>query len=166
MIFLTIGTQRFPFGRLLETVDLLIENKIIQDKVIAQIGYTEYKAKQMETFQFADAETMDNYLAQADLLICHAGVGTITKALSMQKKVLIFPREKKFGEHVDDHQSEIAAVFKQRGHLTVAHNYEEMKEQIMHIYEQDFVPFQPQPSFLLDSIRDFVVSIDRRGKLS
>ena len=38
MIFITVGTQKFQFNRLLKTIDNLIENKEIVDKVICQAG--------------------------------------------------------------------------------------------------------------------------------
>ena len=45
MIFITVGSQKFQFNRLLEQIDLLIENKIIKEEVFAQIGSSDYIPK-------------------------------------------------------------------------------------------------------------------------
>lgn len=42
MIFITLGSQKFQFDRLLKAVDELIERGIIQDEVFAQTGYSTY----------------------------------------------------------------------------------------------------------------------------
>ena len=43
MIFITLGSQKFQFNRLLKAVDDLIEHKKIQDEVFAQTGYSDYQ---------------------------------------------------------------------------------------------------------------------------
>ena len=41
MIFITLGSQKFQFNRLLKTVDELVERGIIKEEVFAQIGYSD-----------------------------------------------------------------------------------------------------------------------------
>ena len=48
MIFLTLGSQKFQFNRLLQAVDELIEKGIIVDETFAQIGYSDYQPKHFE----------------------------------------------------------------------------------------------------------------------
>ena len=43
MIFITLGSQKFQFNRLLKKVDELIENGTINEEVFAQIGASDYK---------------------------------------------------------------------------------------------------------------------------
>ena len=43
MIFITLGSQKFQFNRLLKAVDKLVANGTITDNVVAQIGYSDYK---------------------------------------------------------------------------------------------------------------------------
>lgn len=45
MIFITLGSQKFQFNRLLQAVDQLIEKSVIEDEVFAQIGYSDYQPK-------------------------------------------------------------------------------------------------------------------------
>lgn len=43
MIFITLGSQKFQFNRLLKAVDELVAAGKIKDEVFAQIGYSDYK---------------------------------------------------------------------------------------------------------------------------
>ena len=56
MIFITLGSQKFQFNRLLQAVDELIEKGVIDDEVFAQIGYSDYEPKHFEYKQFLDRE--------------------------------------------------------------------------------------------------------------
>lgn len=45
MIFITLGSQKFQFDRLLKEVDKLVGEQFINQEVFAQIGYSKYKPK-------------------------------------------------------------------------------------------------------------------------
>ena len=54
-------------------------------------------------------------MARVDNVVCHAGVGTIMTALQRGHTPVVIPRQARHGEHVDDHQLEIAHRFVERG---------------------------------------------------
>ena len=108
MIFITVGTQKFQFNRLLKIVDDLIGEKLISDNVVAQVGHSRYIPKNFNSFQFKSENEINLLIENADIIITHSGVGSITTALKLQKKVIVVPRLKEYKEHVDDHQLEIA----------------------------------------------------------
>lgn len=114
MIFITLGTQKFPFTRLLKQVDNLIEQHLINDTVICQTGFTDYYSKNMMCKKFIEREEFQTYLEMCDLVICHAGAGTITSALKKGKKTIIVPRLSQYGEHIDDHQLELSKAFSEK----------------------------------------------------
>ena len=60
MIFITLGSQKFQFNRLLQAVDELIEKGVIADEVFAQIGYSDYEPKYFEYKQFLDREEFED----------------------------------------------------------------------------------------------------------
>lgn len=111
MIFIAVGTQRFPFDRLLKTIDDQIKRGQINEKVVAQIGYSKYKPKYYKAYDFLPAKQFTRYIQNCDLLITHGGVGTILKGKKYHKTVIVVPRLAKYHEHVDDHQLEIAEDF-------------------------------------------------------
>ena len=54
MIFVTLGSQKFQFNRLLIEIDRLIEEKKITEEVFAQIGYSDYKPRNYEYKEFLE----------------------------------------------------------------------------------------------------------------
>lgn len=131
MTFVTLGTQNFSFNRLLELVDRLIEEGVIRDEVFAQIGYSTYIPRNYSSMHFLDPADYNRYITEADLVIAHAGVGTIMNCLSHCKKLIVVPRTKSYNEHVDDHQSQIADAFAEKGYLLCAGSYDALKDAVL-----------------------------------
>jgi UDP-N-acetylglucosamine transferase subunit ALG13 len=70
----------------------------------------------------------DEFVAEierADVVVSHAGVGTFVRCLESGKAPVLVPRRAARGEHVDDHQLQIAEVAAQRG-LAVVREVEEL----------------------------------------
>ena len=117
MILVMLGTQNNDFHRLLEEIEKNIENGNINEEVVVQAGFTKYKSDKMKIFSLTSKENLENLIKQADLIITHAGVGSIEMALEQNKKVIAVPRLKKFGEHVNDHQKDIEKKLDEKGCL-------------------------------------------------
>ena len=111
MIFVTLGSQKFQFNRLLIELDKLVEEKKICNDIFAQIGYSDYKPKNYEFKEFLDREQFAEFMDKCDTVITHGGTGAIVGAVKRDKKVIAVPRLAKFGEHVDDHQLQIIDQF-------------------------------------------------------
>ena len=109
MIFITLGSQKFQFNRLLKAIDNLDTN----DEIFAQIGYSDYKPKKFRYKAFLDREEFDTMMEKSDIVVTHGGTGAIIGAVKKGKKVIAVPRLAKFGEHVDDHQIQIVKQFKE-----------------------------------------------------
>jgi len=107
LIFVTVGTHSHPFNRLLEIVDSLPAD---QERIV-QYGFSTYPLKNCETYRFLEFEQMRSFMARADCVVSHAGVGSIMLALATGKRPVVAPRLHRFGEHVDDHQVEIVQAF-------------------------------------------------------
>ena len=117
MILVMLGTQNNDFHRLLDEIEKNIENGNINEEVVVQAGFTKYKSDKMKIFSLTSKENLENLIKQADLIITHAGVGSIEMALEQNKKVIAVPRLKKFGEHVNDHQKDIEKKLDEKGCL-------------------------------------------------
>jgi len=107
MIFVTVGTHTQSFDRLLKEIDTLVKNKKIKEKVIMQIGHSDYEPNNVEWFRFTTFEKLNNIHKKARIVITHGGAGCIIDALSNKKSVIAVPRFKKFNEHVNDHQLDL-----------------------------------------------------------
>ena len=111
MIFITLGSQKFQFNRLLKCVDNLVESKIIEEEIFAQVGYSDYIPKHYSYKKFLDRNDYMEKVNKCNLVITHGGTGAIIGAIKRGKKVIAIPRLKRFGEHVDDHQVQIVNQF-------------------------------------------------------
>lgn len=104
MILVLTGTHQQPFNRLLEAVDALN-----LPEVIAQTGHSTYQPRGA-CHQFLPFGQVQELLRAAEVVICHAGTGTVMSALAAGKCPVVAPRFVQFGEHVDNHQIELVAA--------------------------------------------------------
>ena len=126
MIFVTVGLERFPFDRLLRTVDRLVAGGAIRGPVFGQIGHSGYEPRHFESRRFLPFGEMKERLEGADRVVCHAGVGTILLALHLGKIPLVFPRRAAFGEQLDDHQLDLTRRLGPAGRVLVADTEEDL----------------------------------------
>jgi UDP-N-acetylglucosamine transferase subunit ALG13 len=124
MIFVTTGTQD-PFDRLMRTIDQAFPylNGV---EIIAQVAKSEYEVKNFKTYEFLSPIEFEDYFNRADLIIAHAGMGTIISALVKGKPILVMPRLVKFGEQRNDHQLATARRMDQLGYINVAYDEKEL----------------------------------------
>lgn len=130
MILVTLGTQDKGFERLLKEIDNLIKKELITDKVIVQAGHTKYESKNMEIFDFKSQKELDKLRKEADLIISHAGVGSILDSLKYGKKVIGVARLKNYGEHTNDHQLQILEKFSNDGYIIKAQSVDKLYDAI------------------------------------
>lgn len=117
MIFVTLGSQKFQFNRLLKELDSLIENGVIKEDIFAQIGASTYTPKHYEFKDFLNQNEFKEKMKECSMVITHAGTGAIITALKEEKKVIAVPRLAKYGEHVDDHQLQILEAFTSQNYI-------------------------------------------------
>ena len=94
MIFVPVGTWRLGFDRLIRSIDELAEKKIITDNIFAQIGHGTYKPNNIEYIDFCPPDEYENRIMKADIIISHAGMGTISHALEHKKPIVVLPRKR------------------------------------------------------------------------
>ena len=130
LIFVTLGTQDKPFPRLLEAIQKQIDNGTIpkDEKIIVQAGCTRFKSKDMEIKHYMGVKKFEQLIEESNLIISHAGVGTILTALRKNKRIIAAARLKQYGEHVNDHQLQILENFRDAGYLLALENFEKLNE--------------------------------------
>lgn len=123
MIFVTVGNHYQGFDRLLRKVDEIAPR--IPQEIIVQKGYTKYIPRNAKHFDFVPIQEAIQYIQTSDLVISHAGIGTIILCKEFGIPLILFPRRRKYGEHGTDHQMEIARVLEERRDEFIAVVYEE-----------------------------------------
>ena len=115
MIFVTVGTEQYPFERLLRAVDELPgdEDLVVQSRADPpRPGRAVYVRELPYEQLVAD-------VVRARVVVCHAGVGSILTVLANDKRPIVVPRLQRYGEHVDDHQLLFARRLAEAGLVTL-----------------------------------------------
>ena len=101
------------FERLIREMDRIAGE--LDEQVVTQIGSTDYEPRNCDYFRFMPVNEIEELYADARLIVCHAGIGSLVTAVKYNKSLILVPRMKRFGEHIDDHQLEIARQLEAQG---------------------------------------------------
>jgi UDP-N-acetylglucosamine--N-acetylmuramyl-(pentapeptide) pyrophosphoryl-undecaprenol N-acetylglucosamine transferase len=117
-VVVTLGTYKdFGFPLLIER---LLELLPAEAEVLWQTGETDISGFPIEGHHAIPERTLTAAMANADLVIAHAGVGAALAAFEVGKCPVLVPRRLSRNEHIDDHQIQIAAELGDRGVAVVA----------------------------------------------
>ena len=160
MIFVTVGEQ-LPFDRLVRSMDEWAAKS--GKKVFAQIGNSELIPAHIEFKQFIDPEEFKATMFAAELIVAHAGMGSIISAVEMGKPIIVMPRKSSLGEHRNDHQIATANRFLALNYVSVALDETELAiklTDLREILDARTPRALPVPSrLLIQTIRNFIERI-------
>ena len=112
-VVVTLGTYRgYSFRRL---VRRLLEILPPEAEVLWQTGDTDVSGLGINGHEAIPERDLSEAMGEADVVVAHAGVGTALAAFEVGKRPLLAPRRFSLGEHVDDHQPQIAGELGERG---------------------------------------------------
>lgn len=118
MILVTVGTQ-LPFDRLIRAVDQWAATHP-EMEVVAQTGSGGYTPAHFPTRRTIDPTEFHQLIQRAQVIVSHAGMGTILSALELGKPLILLARLAVHHEHRNDHQIATAARFQSRAQIHVA----------------------------------------------
>lgn len=154
MIFVTVGTQKFQFNRLLKAID--IYSKQTDEEVYGQIGNSTYFPQNFAYKKFLSKEEFVRILESSDVVITHSGVATIVEALKLDKPVIVVPRLKEYGEHVDNHQIQIAESFDEGDLVLKCLDLDSLKFFIEKAKNKKFKKYISKKSDVINFIEDYL----------
>jgi len=109
----TVGTQEgYSFDRLYDALVPLLTDC---DEVLWQTGSQDVSRWGIEGRDRVPHAELNEAVAEADVVIAHSGTGSAITAFEQGKFPILVPRLAKHGEHIDDHQLQIAAEMQRRG---------------------------------------------------
>ncbi len=109
------------FDRLIEAVDAWAgENP--RESVFAQLGPGKYKPRFCQFAAFVPPDKANDLFRQADLIVSHAGMGSILTALRYLKPIVVMPRRASLWEHRNEHQLATAKWLGKKAGIFVAND--------------------------------------------
>ncbi|MBQ9011207.1 MAG: exopolysaccharide biosynthesis protein [Bacilli bacterium] len=156
MILVTLGTQDKSFSRLLDAVQKQINDGVIKEEVIVQAGYTKYKSDNMKIFDYIPIDKFDELISNCDLLITHAGVGSIVTAIKKSKKVIAAARLAKYQEHTNDHQLQIAQSFDDAGYIIHLKDFDKLGDILKSINKFKPKKFKSNKENFVNNLKNYI----------
>lgn len=147
-IFVTVGTTKF--NSLIEFLDRNIE-KNGKYEIEMQISDGDYKPSNWDYFDFT-ANIQSKY-DNCDVVITHAGAGSIYKLLEMGKKIIIVPNL----DRIDSHQTDIATYMDANNHAISVSILGEIPAALEKIQQIQLKPFEKIDFFKAEEIVDFIL---------
>ncbi|CCH85898.1 Glycosyltransferase 28 domain [Modestobacter italicus] len=112
-VVVSLGTsESFGFRRLVERLLAVLP---VDTDVLWQTGSTDVAGLGIDARPRVPAAELFEAMADADVVVAHAGTGSALAALQAGKFPVLVPRRPEHGEHVDDHQLQIAGMLGERG---------------------------------------------------
>ncbi|AFZ01814.1 glycosyltransferase [Calothrix sp. PCC 6303] len=113
MILVTVGTEQYPFNRLMSWIEVLLQSELIQEEVVVQYGTCTVLPAGAKVYRLIKEDKFQELIKQARIVIAHCGEGTLLLLDSLDKPYILAARSQRFGEHVDEHQVELALALSQ-----------------------------------------------------
>jgi UDP-N-acetylglucosamine transferase subunit ALG13 len=158
MIFLITGTQA-PFDRLVKCMDEIAPS-LNGIEIIAQINQSKYKVKNMKTVAKMHPMEFNENFSRADLIVSHAGMGTVISALQNNKPAIILPRSAALGEHRNEHQLATAKILEKLKYIHVIYHEKELEAKIFSFLNGELTPLHAidntASSSLIGSIQEYL----------
>lgn len=156
MIFVTVGSQKFPFNRLIEKVDQMAGEKVITEEVFIQTGAGSYIPRSCSYQAFYDRDHFTDMIEQCSILITHGGAGTVVDAVKRRKKVIVVPRLARYGEHVNDHQLQLAGKFYEMNLAYMCRDLNDLPKMVERIRNHVFDSYSSNTEAFLASVDKFI----------
>ena len=115
MILVTVGTEKFPFDRLMHWIEELMEADLLGEEVVVQYGTCTVLPAGSKVYRLMRETEFRALIQQARVVVAHCGEGTVLLLDAMETPFILVPRSQRYREHVDDHQVELAQAMASMG---------------------------------------------------
>jgi UDP-N-acetylglucosamine--N-acetylmuramyl-(pentapeptide) pyrophosphoryl-undecaprenol N-acetylglucosamine transferase len=112
-LFVTLGTIK-PY-RFDSLVDAVLATGLANEETVWQLGVTTRAGLPGTAHDQMSSSAFEQTASEADVVITHAGVGSILGLLDKGIYPVVVPRAASRREHVDDHQAQAAALVDRTG---------------------------------------------------
>ena len=144
-VFVTVGTTEFD--ELIKVVDLTCGNRP-ELKIVAQVSRSStYKPVNIAYFKFSN--DIESYIDKADIIITHAGAGSVYSMLEKGKKIIVVPNLSR----VDVHQKELANYVRKNNFAITCQSLSELCNLVSSADKRSFNLYKKEDFFGAELIR-------------
>lgn len=108
MILVLLGTNPYPFNRLLHAVEAYARQT--GSRVIVQSGNTPVTEGVLECHAFVNHSQIIQWLEESEVVIAQGGFGSLRDCIVHGVPVVAVPRQMAFGESMDDQEELVRAL--------------------------------------------------------
>jgi UDP-N-acetylglucosamine transferase subunit ALG13 len=138
LVLVTVGTDAYPFERLIEWVDSWLEDGATS-RVHCVVQHGTAKPPQHgDPRPFLAFHDLERFVAEADVIVAHGGPGTIMLCAERSKKPIVVARLPEHGEVVDRHQVPFTQRLDAEGEIALVDS-----EQALHATLERFLADPP-----------------------
>jgi UDP-N-acetylglucosamine transferase subunit ALG13 len=121
VIFATVGSTQIPFERFVRALESLPG-----EQLLVQYGPVDPPPDAARANAFMQFPEMIESMEAADVVVCHAGAGSILCALRAGHTPVVVPRLKRYQETVDDHQVEFSRALAAEGKVIAVEDLDQL----------------------------------------
>lgn len=156
-LFVPLGTQKFPFGRIITALNHLVDQgKYQADEIVMQSAL--YPIKPMFThFGLIPNDEFNRCMKEAEVVVTHSGVNSIISCMEKGKPLVVCPRLHEYGEHVDNHQMEIATLMRDKYDVLICTDMKDLPELIEKAKTHKYKPWVSHREGLLTVINGLII---------
>lgn len=152
-LFVPLGTQKFPFRRIITALNGLVEDGIYKpDEIVMQSAL--YPIKPIFThLGLIPNEDFNHYMKEAEVIVTHSGVNSIISCMELEKPLVVCPRLHEYGEHIDNHQMEIATLMHEKYDVLICTDMKNLPVLIEKAKNHKYKQWVSHRKELLDALR-------------
>jgi len=159
MIYVSVGTMFLDFPRLILKMDEIAA--ATGERIVIQTGMGDAIPIHCEYFDFRPREEVLSLQREARAVVCHAGIGTVSEVLTAKRPLIVVPRLKKYNEHMNDHQLDLARAVERRGWGRLILDVADL-ESACAAPPPAYSGYAPARAQLVDAVRTMVYDVARR----
>ena len=100
---------------------------------------------------------------KASVVICHGGCGSISLALRAGKVPIVVPRQKRYGEHVNDHQLQLTQALASEKRVLPLYEIDDLPNVIAKAYDHQSQPVFRTHSPMVTLVSQVIESLASRS---
>lgn len=161
--FVSVGNAHQSFARLLDAV--FAARHSLPQPIVVQHGHTPCDSRVLNPTAFLSPAEYEKQILDADIVIMHAGAGSILHAMQAGKVPIVMARLKRYGEHVDDHQVEFSRALAEERRVVQVHDGAELGQAAKEVLRrQSTTRTQSSPPRLVSLIGEALERCARKSK--